>query len=75
MEKDAQSLFESRYITAQQIADYVDVTRVSVFNARKSGKLPGSIAVGATFVWERDQIQPYIETWRETLRISRSVAA
>lgn len=66
---EAQSLFDKQYITAQQIADHVGVSRVSVFNARKSGKLPNSIKLDSTFLWEREFIQPYMDSWKNDITV------
>ena len=56
--------FYTRYMTSMQIAEFVGVTKVSVYNARRSGKLPNSILLDTVCLWERDEIMPYIEAWR-----------
>lgn len=56
--------FHERYMTSMEIAEFVGVTKVSVYNARLSGKLPNSIHLDKICIWEREQIMPYIESWR-----------
>ncbi len=62
--------FRAQYITSAEIAAEVGVSRISVFNARKSGRLPCAIDVGGNYIWERPYIQPYIDSWRDRLSLA-----
>lgn len=68
-EEETKRLFEEKYITAQQLADHVGVSRVSVFKARTGGKLPNAVAMGATYIWERAYIMPIVNAWKETVKL------
>jgi hypothetical protein len=61
---DAEKKFRKDYITSTEIARCVGVSVVSVFNARKSGKLPGGFSVGKAFVWERKPVEPLMQLWK-----------
>ncbi len=65
--EQAKAKFEEQYITANQIAEHVGVSRTSVHTARTSGRLPNGFDIGSTFIWERYSIQPIIDTWRDKI--------
>lgn len=71
----AQAQFERFYITSQQISEFVGVSRHSVFKAREQGKLPRSFSIGAVFLWEREFIMPYLESWKNTVQARSPVGA
>ena len=68
---DAEKKFREDYITSNEIASFVDVSLVSVFNARKSGKLPGGFSVGKAFVWQRKPIEPLLQLWKTEIEKRR----
>lgn len=57
-----QAQFNATYITAQQIAEYVGVSRVAVVNAVAAGHLPKPIIVGNNLVhiWEVNDVNTAI---------------
>lgn len=68
-EVDAQSGFDEQYITSSEICRRLQITRVSIMNARKTGFLPDPIEVeGAKVaVWIRSEIEPILTKWTERL--------
>lgn len=72
--EEAAKKFEALYITAQQIADAVGVSRASVFSARNSGRLPNGFNIGSTYIWERAFIKPYVDSWKDKMLQMRSGA-
>lgn len=65
----AQELFDKRYITAPEIMGQLGVSRAAMQYARRIGKLPSPIQVAGNlvFVWEREQIKPYLDAWKQEL--------
>lgn len=68
-----QERFDRCYISTNEIASLVGVTRATILNARKEGKLPGSISLDGFnfYLWEREQIQPTIDAWVGAVRAKR----
>lgn len=71
----AKEQFERFYITSQKVADFVGVSRHSVFKAREQGKLPRSFSIGSTFIWEREFIMPYLEAWKHNVEVRSTAEA
>lgn len=68
----AKEFFE-KYITTTDIKDMLKVERMTIMQARNSGRLPGAIDVhGQFFVWERKAIMPYLDAWKKSLEYRRS---
>lgn len=65
----AQTDFDVKYITTSEIASEVGVARPSVHHARMRGDLPNPIIVGPNmiFIWERANVRPYIDAWKQRL--------
>lgn len=61
-----QDEFNNRYITTIEIATRLGVSRATVTNARKSGRLPNAIRPTGDmniYLWVRDNIEPHIAAW------------
>jgi len=61
-----QAIFDERYITAGEIQRKMKINRSSIIYARQRGLLPGVIVVKGqkSFIWEREQIEPYLKAWQ-----------
>ena len=70
---EAQIEFDSKYITAAQIMQDLQLTRTSLLYARRTGKLPEPIVVndGRLFIWLRKDIEPYLDAWKLMLTAKR----
>lgn len=64
-----QKTFDDNYITSSEICEELRLSRTSIANARKTGTLPNPIAVNGLhiFIWERKQVRPFINAWKEQL--------
>ena len=51
---------EDRYITANELADMLHLTRVSVYNMRKNGILPEGKKIGGVRRWSAKEIQEFL---------------
>lgn len=73
----AQDRFDRLYITSTEIGASLNVARSSVMNARRNGLLPQPIKImdGHVYIWEREQVLPYVEAWRIVLSARRASAA
>jgi len=71
----AQRSFDEKYITGPEIMRELNLTRHALHYARHTGKLPHSIVLneGRLFIWERSQIQPYLDAWKIVLDARRGV--
>jgi hypothetical protein len=71
----AQLRFNRTYITSTEIMQNLQISRMALGYARKTGKLPGAIEVndGMLFIWERAPIEPYLNAWKIVLDARRSV--
>ncbi|MGN6641537.1 MAG: HNH endonuclease, partial [Verrucomicrobiota bacterium] len=70
-----QQIFDETYISGSEIVERLNITRPTLMNARKTGKLPGfiSVAEGAVFLWERAAIEPYLVDWEQKLAARREL--
>lgn len=63
-----QQQFDSKYISSQEIAEYVGVTKVAVFKAFETGRIPQPpITVGGgrgIHLWVRADITPALIEWK-----------
>jgi predicted DNA-binding transcriptional regulator AlpA len=68
-----QEQFDLDYITCDEIQRTLNVSRASIFNARKRGLLPDPVQVRGVraFIWEREKIAPYIAAWKISLASRR----
>lgn len=69
-----QIAFDAQFITAPEIGEYVGVTKVAIYYARQSGQLPGAIEVNRSFIWNRKEIQPYIDAWKDRVQARAGAA-
>lgn len=71
---DAQKEFDQRYITSTEITRRLRISRSALLEARRTGKLPNAIVVkpGMMFIWERDQVTPYLNMWEKALNFRRT---
>lgn len=72
--QSAQDRFNERYISSKEIIDRVKVSRPTIASARRRGLLPDPVAVSetVTFLWERDEVEPFIKAWEAVLRAQRA---
>jgi hypothetical protein len=75
--KTAQELFDEKYITSSEIQKMMGVERSSILNARRRGMLPDPIIVRGVraFIWERENVTPYLEAWKIALASRRGELA
>lgn len=71
-----QQRFDALYITSNEVARRVGVTRAGLLQARRSGQLPGFVLVNGNdiVIWERAAIEPYLKAW-ELQRAARAARA
>lgn len=71
---EAQVRFDQTYISTNEIASTVGVTRATVLNARKEGRLPGSICLVDfnLYLWEREQIKEPLKAWIDSVKARRN---
>lgn len=72
--REAQTEFDRKFITSSEVCERLRVTRVAIHIRRKNGKLPNAIVIGPALVtlWERDDIEPFLQEWQEHLTKRRS---
>lgn len=72
-----QDRFDQTYITASEICKELGVSRPALHYARRRGILPNPILVGfdMIYIWDRKEVRPYLETWKEQLRVKKGVPA
>lgn len=70
---EQQRAFDKKYITSSEIQKELRIERSTLLNARRRGMLPNPVivqGVGA-FIWEREELQPYLDAWRLSLACRR----
>ena len=66
-----QEEFDKAFVTSTELCERVGIHRSSVLYSVKRGKLPEPIIIrrkdGGTHIalWNREEIEPLIETWHE----------
>lgn len=75
--KSAQERFDEKYISSREICKDLDVSRATILHARKRGFLPDPITVNnlQIFLWERETLAPYLQSWRLSLASRRGELA
>jgi hypothetical protein len=74
--RSAQTKFSETYVTTTEICRRLSVTRSTLHMARITGKLPDAIDVqGQLFLWERNEIEPYLSAWEIILNARRGIPA
>jgi len=67
-----QEYFDMKFITAGEIRRRLKVSSPTVLRARRKGRLPGAIEIrGHVFLWDRNNIEPYLQRWECELRNQR----
>lgn len=71
-----QARFDAIYISSNEIAADVGVSRTAVLHARKRGLLPDPIVVNGNqiIIWERDVVAPFVAAWKTILGVRRAGA-
>lgn len=71
----AQARFNERYITSQEIATRLTVSRSALVAARRRGDLPAHISINGVncMFWERTEAEPLIQRWIEKRAITRGI--
>jgi hypothetical protein len=70
--------FDGKYVTSMEVCVDLGVTRSSVLNRRRAGRLPGAIEVRTRdgslhlLLWIREDVAPHLDDWRRTLRGRRA---
>lgn len=73
---DAQREFDRTYISSTEIMKRLHIARSTLLLARRSGRLPNPICVqGQTYLWERTNVEPYLQAWELLLGVRRGEAA
>lgn len=69
----AQINFSAKYISSAEICKRLNVSRSTVVYARKCGLLPEPIQLNDFnyYLWEREQLEPFLTAWAYTLQIRR----
>lgn len=72
-----QAEFDKHYITASEIARELSLTRVAIHYARQRGDLPNPISVGdgLVYIWNRDEVTPFIKAWKFRTNEKKGIAA
>lgn len=52
---------EDRYITASELADMLQLTRVSIYNMRRRGVLPEGKKIGGVRRWNVREIREFMK--------------
>ncbi len=70
---DSQREFDETYITSTEIGKSLGVKRSTILNARVRGLLPDPIEINGvrTFIWKRQELVPYLDSWRISLASRR----
>jgi predicted DNA-binding transcriptional regulator AlpA len=70
-----QDLFNERYIAAPEIMEFLGVSRTSLLQARRAGRLPTPIVIpnapNSPSVWVRSVVEPILKAWKEELQARR----
>lgn len=76
-----QERFDELYISSSEICQRLDVTRTTVFNGIRAGKLPSDcIAIkrpdgGAlVFLWLRSEAEPMMHEWSKAIASRKGVS-
>lgn len=69
-----QEEFDGKYISSGEIVRRLKISRVTLFNARKSGLIPDPIilASGNGCLWLRADLEPILNDWQARINAKRS---
>ena len=72
MANTAQEEFDKRYITSSEITRTLNISRSTLMDARRRGKLPNAIFVqGQIYIWRREDVERYLSAWSTVLDARR----
>ncbi len=71
MELSPQAEFDAKYITSREILQLVKVSEVTLYKARRDGKLPEPIVVNHIYIWDRARVNPALLAWKEAVETRR----
>lgn len=76
-DNEAQTVFDSLYITGYEICTELDIPRSTLLRARARGLLPEPILIPGVkaFLWERTKISQALEQWKVSLASRRGELA
>lgn len=71
-----QKEFDDKYITAHEIVERLQISRIAILNAKKSGRLPQPIMIPGlkTQLWVRRAIAKSLDGWERNLQDRRGRA-
>ena len=58
-------VMENMYITANELAEMLHLTRGSVYTMRRKGILPEGKKIGGVRRWSAKEIQEFMKAWKE----------
>lgn len=66
---NGENIMLDELIDSDQIASELGITRHRVNNSIKAGYLPDPLAIESQYVyyWRKEQLQPYLDRWKEIL--------
>lgn len=72
----AQNHFNMRYISSVEICERLRINRSTITNALKRKKLPGPIRINGVNIhlWEREQVEPFLEAWETARKFNQGMA-
>lgn len=70
---DAQSLFDTTYISGYEICQQLNIPRSTLLRARERHALPEPILVPGVraFIWERSKVAAALDAWKKELQTRR----
>lgn len=70
-----QEEFDRKYITSSEITSVLGISRSSLMEARKKGKLPGAIYLQRNlYIWERAVVGAYLQAWKTIIEARKATA-
>jgi hypothetical protein len=76
----AQVEFDRKYISSTELCKELGVTRATLVNGRRRGALPEPVRINRpngdahVMLWLRDEVKPYVDTWKVELIAGRMAA-
>ena len=69
----AQEEFDRCYITSSEITRTLNISRSTLMDARRRGKLPDAVFVqGQIYIWPRARVEGYLAAWKTVLEARRA---
>jgi len=71
-----QAEFDQKYVSSYEIRSRLKIPTCTLAAAQRRNLLPKPIRVGMNLhLWEREEIEPFIEAWDRALTTRRNTAA